>query len=276
MTLLELKAVSRTFHALGRESVVALDHVDLRVEGGQITGLVGESGSGKSTLIRCLMGLEKPDAGSITYDGVDIIRAKRDVQRRIRRELQMVFQDPTSSLNPRMTLEELVGEGLIVHKLIGDKAGRRARVVELLGLVGLDQRDLDRYPKSFSGGQRQRIAIARALAVEPKVLVCDEPVSALDVSVQAQVLNILRDMQEQLGLTILFISHDLAVVRQICATVAVLNAGKIVEEGPTSVVLSTPQDPYTRSLLAAVPIADPKQARRQIAAQAELIEQAGR
>jgi oligopeptide transport system ATP-binding protein len=261
MTLLELSGVSKTFHTFGREPVIALNDVYLRVPEGEITGLVGESGSGKSTILRCIMGLDKPDSGFIKYDGIEISRAKGADLRRLRREIQLVFQDPTASLNPRMTVQELVTEGLIVHKLAGSASGRRDRAVQLLDLVGLDSRDLRRYPRSFSGGQRQRIAIARALAVEPKLLVCDEPVSSLDVSVQAQILNLLQDMQETLGLTILFVSHDLAVVRQICEGIAVLSAGELVEEGSAREVLSAPRAEYTKALLAAVPVPDPAVAR---------------
>ena len=262
MSLLELRDVNKVFHALGREPVHALRDVDLTVEAGTISGLVGESGSGKTTIIKSIMGLEKPTSGTITYDGINIPEAKGATLKRIRREVQFVFQDPTSSLNPRMTVERLVGEGLLVHGIEPDRKRRRARVAELLMQVGLSDRDLDRYPRSFSGGQRQRIAIARALAVGPKLLICDEPVSALDVSVQAQVLNLLQDMQEDLGFTVLFIAHDLAVVRQICSQVAVIQLGRIVEEGPSETVLAHPSHPYTRALLAAVPNPDPVVARR--------------
>jgi ABC-type oligopeptide transport system ATPase subunit len=264
--LLDIRGVGRTFQGFAKDPVVALDEVYLRVPEGQITGLVGESGSGKSTLLRCVMGLDKPDTGTIIFDGLDVARARKKDLARIRRQVQLVFQDPTASLNPRMTVQELVTEGLLVHKLVTTAAGRRARAVELLHKVGLDERDLDRYPKSFSGGQRQRIAIARALAVEPRLLVCDEPVSSLDVSVQAQILNLLQDMQESLGLTILFVSHDLAVVRQLCSHIAVLQRGTIVEEGETARVLDEPKHEYTRSLLDAVPVPDPRVARAKIQA----------
>ncbi|MGN8025114.1 ABC transporter ATP-binding protein [Microbacterium sp. 22242] len=262
MSLLELRDVNKVFHALGREPVHALRDIDLTVEAGTMTGLVGESGSGKTTIIKSIMGLEKPTSGTIAYDGINIPEARGATLRRIRREVQFVFQDPTSSLNPRMTVEKLVGEGLLVHQIEPDRKRRRARVAELLMQVGLSDRDLDRYPRSFSGGQRQRIAIARALAVGPKLLICDEPVSALDVSVQAQVLNLLQDMQEDLGFTVLFIAHDLAVVRQICSRVAVIQLGRIVEEGPSEMVLAHPSHPYTKALLAAVPNPDPAAARR--------------
>jgi peptide/nickel transport system ATP-binding protein/oligopeptide transport system ATP-binding protein len=266
MTLLELTDVRKVYNSFGRDPVVALDGASLSVEQGVIAGLVGESGSGKTTLIRCIMGLVKPTSGSVVYDGIDVSTAKGAQLDRLRREVQFVFQDPTSSLNPRMTVAQLVSEGLVVHKLVRGAGARRERVAELLTMVGLSDRDLDRYPRSFSGGQRQRIAIARALAVQPRLLVCDEPVSALDVSVQAQVLNLLKDMQQDLGFTVLFIAHDLAVVRQLCAVVDVINRGRIVEHGPAEHVLTSPTDDYTKALLAAVPVPAPAMARAHAAA----------
>jgi oligopeptide transport system ATP-binding protein len=259
--MLVVDDVSKTFKALGRETVVALDHVSFSVAQGTITGVVGESGSGKTTLIRCVMGLMKADSGVIRYDGLDVGAANREQLRRLRREVQLVFQDPSSSLNPRMSVFDLVGEGMLVHKLCPSEAQRRERVVGLLESVGLGSIDLDRRPRSLSGGQRQRIAIARALAVGPRMLVCDEPVSSLDVSVQAQVLNLLQDMREQLGLTILLVAHDLAVVRQVCSQVVVINAGRVVEQGPADAVLTAPQEEYTKALLRAVPIPDPVRSR---------------
>jgi peptide/nickel transport system ATP-binding protein/oligopeptide transport system ATP-binding protein len=261
MALLEARGLCKTYHSFGRPPVVALDDLSLAVPAGIIAGLVGESGSGKSTTIRCILGLDKPDAGTIIYDGIPILTATKDQRRRLHREIQVVFQDPTGSLNPRMTAEQLIGEGLRVHRLRTTPVAVRERVVELMGLVGLDERDLRRYPRSFSGGQRQRIAIARALAVEPKLLICDEAVSALDVSVQAQILTLLQDMRERLGLTVLFVAHDLAVVHQICSWVAILRAGRIVEEGDNHDLFAHPHHPYTRELLDAVPIADPPVAR---------------
>lgn len=266
--VLSVQGVSKTFHAVGKPPVHALDDVSLAIGEGETFGLVGESGSGKSTLIRCIVKLEHPDSGRITYDGLDVIRARGANLGRFRREVQMVFQDPHSSLNPRMTIEELVAEGMLVHKLERSAAARRERVGELLSMVGLSPRDMRRYPHSFSGGQRQRIAIARALAVRPRLLVCDEPVSALDVSVQAQVINLLVDMQAQLGLTMLFIAHNLAIVRQICQQVAVISGGKIVEQGSTEAIFAAPQHPYTRDLLDAVPIPDPSVRQRARAAAA--------
>ncbi|BBH70209.1 peptide ABC transporter ATP-binding protein [Actinoplanes sp. OR16] len=233
----------------------AVDDVSFTLNTGEVLGLVGESGSGKSTTVRCVVGLTRPDAGTIRYQGVDVPGGP------FRREVQMVFQDPYASLNPRMTVAEIVGEGLHVHGLERTAAGRRARVTELLGQVGLDGGDLDRYPRSFSGGQRQRIAIARALAVRPKVLICDEPVSALDVSVQAQVVNLLSDMRRELGLSILFIAHDLAVVRYLCDRLVVLDQGRVAEQGTREQIYRDPQAAYTKSLLAAVPVPDPAAAR---------------
>jgi oligopeptide transport system ATP-binding protein len=259
--LLEIRGLRKTYHAFGRPPVVALDDVYLRVAEGEITGLVGESGSGKSTTIRCVLGLEKLDDGWIEYDGIRLDQATRAQRQRIRREIQVVFQDPTGSLNPRMTAGDLIGEGLKVHRLRSGAAAIRSRVLELMGLVGLDGRDIDRYPRSFSGGQRQRIAIARALAVEPRLLICDEAVSALDVSVQAQILNLLLDTTETLGLTVLFVAHDLAVVRQVCSRVAILRAGTVIEEGTGEEIFAGPREGYTRDLLAAVPIPEPAVAR---------------
>jgi ABC-type oligopeptide transport system ATPase subunit len=261
VTLLDVRGVRKTYRCFGQPPVNALDDLYLRLPAGEITGLVGESGSGKSTTIRCILGLETPDEGWISYAGIRLDQASRHERRRLRREVQVVFQDPTGSLNPRMTAGQLIGEGLHVHRLRSTPAAIRERVLELMHLVGLDGRDIDRHPRSFSGGQRQRIAIARAVAVEPALLICDEAVSALDVSVQAQILTLLRDMREQLGLTVLFVAHDLAVVRQICSRVAILRAGRIVEEGLSADVFSTPRHTYTRQLLDAVPIPDPPRAR---------------
>jgi ABC-type glutathione transport system ATPase component len=245
-----------SYRVRGRDRL-ALRNVSFQIARNESYGLVGESGSGKSTLIRCVMSLIKPDSGSIDYDRIDVAAAQGARLTRLRREVQLVYQDPSSSLNPRMTVEHLVAEGLVVHRLCRTKAQRRERVVELLESVGLSSGDLDRFPRSFSGGQRQRIAVARALAVGPRLLVCDEPVSSLDVSVQAQVLNLLLDLAER-GLTILFVAHDLAVVRQVCASVAVIERGRIVEHGRAADVLTSPQAEYTRALVAAAPVPDPR------------------
>lgn len=239
----------------------AVDDVSFTLQRGDVLGLVGESGSGKSTTARCVTGLLRPDSGVVRLDGRDVTRARGREMRTLRSRMQMIFQDPYSSLNPRMTVEQLVGEGLIVHRMSDGNAARRARVVELLDMVGLSANQLSRYPRSFSGGERQRIAIARALAVSPELLVCDEPVSSLDVSMQAQVLNLFRDLREQLHLSMLFISHDLGVIRYLCDRVAVMQNGRVVEIGDRGQVYSQPNDLYTRALLDAVPVPDPRSER---------------
>jgi ABC-type oligopeptide transport system ATPase subunit len=272
--MLEIRQLSKSFRSAGGKRMQVLHDINLKVMPGQIAGLVGESGSGKSTVIRCTLGLQRPDTGIVSYDGIDVHAARGAELMRFRREVQPVFQDPYASLNPRMTVERLIDEGLRVHRLLPDAAARRARVVELLEMVGLDASALPRHPRAFSGGQRQRIAIARALSIGPRLLICDEPVSALDVSVQAQVINLLQDMQEKLNLAILFVAHDLSVVRHICSEVAVLERGVIVESGRSNEVLGNPQHAYTRSLLDAVPIADPAVARQRRRARFEAAAQA--
>ena len=239
------------------DHVKAVDGVSFDVAEGETLGLVGESGSGKSTTGYCILQLLKPTSGSIKFEGTELTSLGREQMRRMRRELQIVFQDPYSSLDPRMTVGDIVGEPLIVHG-IGSKRDRRARVRELLDVVGFNPSFTNRYPHEFSGGQRQRIGIARALALSPKLIVCDEPVSALDVSIQAQILNLLKDLQRDFGLTYLFIAHDLAVVRSMSDRIAVMNQGRIVEIGPAEDVYTNPQDPYTQALLAAVPVPDPR------------------
>jgi len=255
--ILDVRGVSRSFRALGRPPVVALDDVYLRVPEGDTLGLVGESGSGKSTLLRCIMRLEKPDEGEVLFRGRDALPLRGKNLQAYRRQVQMVFQDPAGSLNPRMTVEQLVGEGMLVHRLERSAARRRERVAELLDAVGIPPDAMARHPASFSGGQLQRIAIARALAVEPSLLVCDEPVSALDVSVQAQVLNLLMRTQARTGLSILFVSHDLAVVKYLCPSIAVLEKGRIVEESSRDKLFQAPRATYTRALIDAVPNPDP-------------------
>jgi oligopeptide transport system ATP-binding protein len=251
--MLRIQEISKKFQRHGTEPVQALDNVSLTVPDESVVGLVGESGSGKSTLLRSVMALETPDSGSITFDGINVLSMTPQQRREYRRSVQMVFQDPMSCLNPRMTVDQLVAEGILVHKLMNSASDRRRKVAEMLELVGLNPDDMGRYPSSFSGGQRQRIAIARALAVGPRMLVCDEPVSALDVSIQAQVLNLLQDMHQTLGLSILFVAHDLAVVRYLCPYLYVLNRGEIVEEGKRETLFTAPQNNYTQQLLAAVP-----------------------
>ncbi|MCU1658026.1 MAG: peptide transporter ATP-binding protein [Pseudonocardiales bacterium] len=235
----------------------AVDDVSFQIRIGETLGLVGESGCGKSTTARCIAGLTRPTGGTVRLGTRDVLSASRSALKSLRRDMQMVFQDPYSSLNPRMTVADLVGEGLLVHGLRPERRARRDRVVELLDMVGLPASSLERRPRSFSGGQRQRIAIARALAVEPRLLICDEPVSSLDVSVQAQVLNLFKKLRTQLGLSMLFIAHDLAVVRYLCDQVAVMQSGRIVEIGSRDQVYGAPRHHYTRELLAAVPVPDP-------------------
>ncbi len=251
--------------------VKAVDGVSFEIQEGQTLGLVGESGSGKSTTAYAALQLLRPTAGSVRFLGRDLTRLRGEELRRMRREMQIVFQDPYASLNPRMTVGRIVAEPLQTHR-IGTRRSRRASVARLLELVGFDPSYTNRYPHEFSGGQRQRIGIARALALNPRLIVCDEPVSALDVSIQAQILNLLKDLQQDLGLTYLFIAHDLAVVRSMSDAIAVMHEGRIVEQGPAEDVYTSPQTDYTRALLAAVPVADPermqqrKRARHQLAA----------
>jgi peptide/nickel transport system ATP-binding protein/oligopeptide transport system ATP-binding protein len=233
--------------------VKAVDDVSFEIQRGQTVGLVGESGSGKTTVGRAIIRLTDPTAGAIFYDGTEISKLSPSVFRPYRRKIQIIFQDPYNSLNPRLSIFEIIGEALEIHFPKMSRADRRARVAELLDKVGLKRAHLDRYPHEFSGGQRQRVGIARALAVNPEFIVCDEPVSALDVSVQAQIVNLLQDLQEELGLTYLFIAHDLAVVEHISDFVLVMNQGKIVEAATAEAIYENPQDDYTRKLLSAVP-----------------------
>jgi peptide/nickel transport system ATP-binding protein len=237
--------------------VRAVDGVDLSIARGQTLALVGESGCGKTTVGRSILRLEEPRSGAIRFDGVNLLTLSARELRRYRRQLQIVFQDPASSLDPRMRVRDAIAEGMISFGIGASAAERTDRVAELMKRVQLDPRTMLRYPHEFSGGQRQRICIARALAVEPSFLICDESVSALDVSIQAQILNLLRELQSDLGLTYLFITHDLGVVRYLADRVAVMYAGQIVEEAPTEQLFSDPAHPYTRMLLAAIPSLDP-------------------
>jgi oligopeptide transport system ATP-binding protein len=243
--------------------VKAVDDVSFTINAGETFGLVGESGSGKTTTGRCVLRLIEPTSGIVRFRGEDVLGFSRRRMREVRREMQIVFQDPYSSLNPRMRARQIVEEPLIIHGL-GNAIARRTRVAELFELVGLDTAHLSRYPHEFSGGQRQRIGLARALALNPTFLVLDEPVSALDVSVQAQVVNLLIDLQQKFKLTYLFIAHDLRLVEHICTRVAVMYRGRIVEMGPTAALFGAPQHPYTRALLSAIPLPDPDAPRQRI------------
>jgi ABC-type oligopeptide transport system ATPase subunit len=243
--------------------VAAVDDVSFTIDEGETFGLVGESGSGKTTTGRCLLRLIEPTSGEVRFRGENVLGFSPRRMREARRDMQIVFQDPYSSLNPRMRARHIVEEPLVIHK-IGDRARRRERVAELFRLVGLNPAHLERYPHQFSGGQRQRIGLARALALNPSFVILDEPVSALDVSVQAQVVNLLMDLQQQLKLTYLFIAHDLRLVEHICTRVAVMYLGKIVEIGPAAALFVSPQHPYTKALLSAIPVPDPDAPRQRI------------
>jgi oligopeptide transport system ATP-binding protein len=244
--------------------VHAVDGVSFDLAHGETLGLVGESGCGKSTTGRLILRLIEPTSGKVVFDRVPIFQADKAEMRRLRQRMQIIFQDPYSSLNPRMTVEQIVGEGIVIHKLCQTKAERRERVADLLHKVGLSPEQMNRYPHEFSGGQRQRVGIARALAVNPKLIIADEPISALDVSIQAQVINLLEDLQEQFDLTYLFIAHDLRVVEHISDRVAVMYLGQIVELSDSRDLYAKPLHPYTEALLSAIPIPDPTTKRQRI------------
>ena len=245
------------------ETVTAVDDVSFAIEEGETFGLVGESGSGKTTTGRCILRLIEPTSGAIRFRGEDVLAFSAERLRRARRDMQIVFQDPFGSLNPRMRAGQIVEEPLVIHKL-GSRGERRERVAELFRLVGLDPASVDRHPDAFSGGQRQRIGLARALALKPSFVILDEPVSALDMSVQAQVVGLLMDLQRRLTLTYLFIAHDLRLVETICSRVAVMYLGKIVEMGTATSLFAAPQHPYTKALLSAIPVPAPDAPRNRI------------
>jgi len=267
--LLEVRSLTKHFpvgagmFGSGREIVKAVDDVSFTIRRGETFGLVGESGCGKSTTGRAILRLIEPTSGEVRFDGQDLLSLSSAKLRRLRSEMQIIFQDPYSSLNPRMKVGQIIEEPLAIHR-IGDRGKRRERVSELLRMVGLEPEHATRYPHEFSGGQRQRIGIARALALDPKFIVCDEPVSALDVSVQAQVVNLLQDLQEQLGLTYLFISHGLSVVEHISTRVGIMYLGKLVEVASSGEIFHNPLHPYTRALLSAIPVPDPEMSHQRL------------
>jgi peptide/nickel transport system ATP-binding protein/oligopeptide transport system ATP-binding protein len=244
-------------------AVKAVDGVTFDVVQGETLGIVGETGCGKSTTARLVCRLLDPTSGTITFDGLDVGAQQGDALKALRREMQMVFQDPYSSLNPRKSVGSIIADPFVIHGLYAGQGERKRRVQDLMDRVGLNPEHYNRYPHEFSGGQRQRIGVARAIALEPKLLIADEPVSALDVSIQAQVLNLLRELQRDLGLTLVFIAHDLSVVRHMCDRVAVMYLGKIVELAPSDILYTTPRHPYTGALLSAVPVPDPEGGKRE-------------
>jgi len=268
--LLQVKGLTKYFPIKGGlfsrevDRVHAVDGVSFSIAAGETLGMVGESGCGKSTTGRCILRLIEPSSGEVRFNGQDVTAMNPQALREVRRDMQIIFQDPFASLNPRMTVEAIIGEALTIHKLTKSPADYQARVVDLLETVGLNADHMRRFPHEFSGGQRQRIGIARALAVSPKLIVCDEPVSALDVSIQAQVINLLEDLQAKMGLTYLFIAHDLSVVEHISNRVAVMYLGRVVEIAPSRDLYTRPKHPYTEALLSAVPIPDPKAKKQRI------------
>jgi ABC-type oligopeptide transport system ATPase subunit len=265
MPLIEVRDLTKRYG-----TALAVDNVSFDIVEGETFGLVGESGSGKTTTGRCLLRLIEPSAGEVRFRGENVLKFSRERMRQARRDMQMVFQDPYSSLNPRMTVRAIVEEPLLIHRL-GTRTERARRVAELFELVGLDPSMLDRLPHEFSGGQRQRIGLARALALNPSFIVADEPVSALDMSIQAQVVDLLMGLQTRLNLTYLFIAHDLRLVENICARVAVMYRGRIVETGLTAAVFASARHPYTQALLSAVPRLDPDAPRERISFHAPLV-----
>lgn len=266
--LLSVRGLSKQFPTKSG-AVRAVEDISFDVRRGQIVGIVGESGSGKTTAGRCVLRLVEPSSGEAVFDGVDIFKLPEKSLRAYRRRMQIIFQDPYSSLNPRMRVGEIIGEAIDTHGLARG-AARKQRIDELLARVGLSPEHARRYPNEFSGGQRQRIGIARALAVEPELIIADEPVSALDVSVQAQVLNLIQQLQREFGLSLIFISHDLTVVEYLCDEIVVLYLGRIMEQGPARSVYARPRHPYTRALLATAPVPDPNVRRERVILQGDI------
>ncbi|MEC0369938.1 ATP-binding cassette domain-containing protein [Paenibacillus chibensis] len=256
--LIEVEGLKKYFNVGGGKIVKAVDDINFYIREGETLGMVGESGCGKSTAGRTILRLYEPTAGSVRFNGTDIYKLSPNKMKAMRRDMQMIFQDPYASLNPRFTVSDIIGEALDIHKLAGTRKERKKRIEELLDMVGLNPDHATRYPHEFSGGQRQRIGIARALAVNPKFIICDEPISALDVSIQAQVVNLLKDLQNRLGLTYLFIAHDLSMVKHISDRVAVMYLGKMVELADSDELYANPIHPYTKTLLSAIPIPDPE------------------
>jgi oligopeptide transport system ATP-binding protein len=256
--LIEVTGLKKHFNVGGGNVLRAVNDISFTIAKGETLGLVGESGCGKSTAGRTILRLYEPSGGSVKFEGTDIYKLSPQKMKAMRRDMQMIFQDPYASLNPRFTVTDIIGEALDIHGMAGTKKERKKRVEELLDMVGLNPDHATRYPHEFSGGQRQRIGIARALAVNPKFIICDEPISALDVSIQAQVVNLLKDLQKRLGLTYLFIAHDLSMVKHISDRVAVMYLGRIVELAPSEELYANPMHPYTKTLLSAIPIPDPE------------------
>lgn len=256
--LVEVSNLKKFFNLGGGSILQAVNDISFSIKKGETVGVVGESGCGKSTAGRTLMRLYEPTSGGVTFDGQDIYKLKGSKLKALRRDMQMIFQDPYASLNPRMTVMDIIGEAIDIHKLSGSRSERKRKVEGLLDIVGLNPDHATRYPHEFSGGQRQRIGIARALAVDPRFIIADEPISALDVSIQAQVVNLMQDLQRKMGLTYLFIAHDLSMVKHISDRVAVMYLGKIIELAESSELYASPAHPYTRALLSAIPIPDPE------------------
>ncbi|AKG35703.1 peptide ABC transporter ATP-binding protein [Paenibacillus durus ATCC 35681] len=256
--LIEVEGLKKYFNVGQGKVLRAVDNINFSIREGETLGMVGESGCGKTTAGRTVLRLYEPTAGSVKFNGTDIYKLSPGKMKAMRRDMQMIFQDPYASLNPRFTVSDIIGEALDIHKMAGSRAERKKRIEELLDMVGLNHDHATRYPHEFSGGQRQRIGIARALAVNPKFIVCDEPISALDVSIQAQVVNLLKELQGRLGLTYLFIAHDLSMVKHISDRVAVMYLGKMVELAESEELYANPIHPYTKTLLSAIPIPDPE------------------